>query len=337
MDCAYFNAVSKIIDEIICSLNCGWIAEDIALNKRRKEVLIKNFFSKAFDKSIFRQIIPATDSTVNVDNSFHAIFNSDSTKFISFFLEKVTDSAKLQQARLGMIDPQYPLVTEEYVVYGVNYKNKWYYSTRSYGLCMAADQTLEGRRKDLFNHLQFYDYGFFKDESIEPDPAFWETNLFGIVGSPGAYRFPDKTEELNNAPYKGLYVIVARKLREERRKAEKIVEEELERKYIDPLIQKLNLESSSKKNFFIFPIGMHTILVPITQNMGGGLYKARYYVLIPDAEKKYKVFEWTYFNNSDPKKYAYVIYDEIGKLTYWNARIETVEDKNFWNNYVLMW
>ena len=88
MDCAYFNGISKMIDEVICSLNCGWIAESIALEERRKEVLIKNYLSKEFDKNILRKIIPSSDSTINVDIAFQALFNSDSTKFISFFFRK---------------------------------------------------------------------------------------------------------------------------------------------------------------------------------------------------------------------------------------------------------
>jgi len=82
---------------------------------------------------------------------------------------------------------------------------------------------------------------------------------------------------------------------------------------------------------------MSTILVPLTENIGLGLYKMRYYVLIPDAEKNYRIFEWTYFKNSAPKDYSLgLANEEIGKLTYWNRVIETIEDKNFWNNYVLL-
>jgi hypothetical protein len=337
MDSAYFNAVSKILTRIDCSLNCGWIAEEASLEQRRKEVLIKNYFNKPFDKSILRKIIPSSDSSINIDISFQAIFNSDSTKFISFFLDKVTDSSTLAQVRLGVPDFADELVTYSYVVYGVRYNNKWYYSDRNYGTLVAPEQTLDGRRKDLLNKLQSYQYGFFKEQSIEPDPEFWETNLFGIVGAPGAYRFPDKSEELNNAPYKGLYVVVAQQFRQERRNAEKLVEEGLSKKYIDPLIHNLRINVADPGYFFIYPIDMSTILVPITENIGKSLYKVRYYVLIPDGKNNYEIYEWTYFNHSPPQSHSYgLVNDEVGKLTHWNAVVETIEDKSFWNNYVLL-
>ena len=337
IDSAYFNALSKIMAKVDSALNCGWISEDMSLENRRREVLIGTYFNREFDKNVLRQIIPTTDSSINIDISFQAVFNSDSTKFISFFLKEVTDSEILKKARLATNDPQYQLITQSYVVYGVKYNNKWYYSSLHYGTLSAPDQTLDGRRKDLFNELQSYEYGFFKKNSIEPDPAFWETNFFGTVGMPSAYRYPDKDEELNNAPYKGLYVIVAQQLRKERRNAEKLVEDELSKNYINPLIEKLHIGRSGPGYFFIFPMDLSVLLVPITEKIAEDLFKVRYYILIPNVEKGYQVFEWIYFGNSAPKKHSYgLVNEEVGKLTHWNFNVETVEDKNFWKKYVLL-
>jgi len=339
MDCAYFNALSKVISGIVCSLNCGWIAEENSLDKKRESFLINNYFFKKFDKNTLREILPVSDTSINIDIAFQALFNNDSTKFVAFFQEKVPDSAITGIDAIMLKDMKEKLVTHSYIIYGVKYIRNWFYSGYFYGRTFSPE-TFEERKKSLFNELQTYKFGFFKDGTTEPDPAFWNTKLFAIVGDHqerNKSNFLTKVDDINYEPYKGLHLIVAKKLRESKQIEETATKKKLVDQYINPVVVKLNLNPQSEGRGLIYPTGMKTILVPIVENRPNNQVSTRYFVLLADEKGDFKVYEWTYFDPTRVGKYIWGGYydEDLKKLSTWEPGLDYLNDEKFWSQYVL--
>ena len=154
------------------------------------------------------------------------------TKFVGFFLEpsqpgfemlkgnkkdkniNVITSKDIRDS--GYLDQAPQLYA--YTVCGVQYKGKWYYEKENVTYFDAATQE-EGRLK-YFNQLQLYN--FFKDNSTEVNPDFWQTKFFeqikDITKDPKWEKYGKEMfelEEKENRPYIGMYKIVADQLKKE--------------------------------------------------------------------------------------------------------------------------
>ena len=123
------------------------------LREDRFKILIDSFYNQKFDKVYFQRTVSILDTNINTDFAFQAIFNKDSTKFVAFFLIEVTDPKIIEQVKMGVVDSA-PYVTKQYLVSGIKYKNKWYYSSTWYGYnYVYLAKTRESRQKNFFNQL----------------------------------------------------------------------------------------------------------------------------------------------------------------------------------------
>ena len=91
----------------------------------------------------------------------------------------------------------------------------------------------------------------------------------------------------------------------------------------------------------IFPKTKEVILNPIQIINSSGEKQIRYFLLF---KKNMQIFEWTYFvqHPLDEKKikkpiwhYGSIIMAQLETLTKWNFSFATLDDKNFWDKYVL--
>jgi hypothetical protein len=148
--------------------------KEAQLKQDRFRILINKYYDEKFDKNYFKKKIPITDSNIDMDIVYQALFNSDSTRFVAFFIIEAIDSIKLRPAIL--IYPN-ALFTKQYLVCGILQNNKWYFNTIWYGYnYVVLANTMEERKKDFFNFLQ--GLSFFKESSTEFNPEFWQSKLF---------------------------------------------------------------------------------------------------------------------------------------------------------------
>ena len=260
--------------------------------------------------------------------------------------------------------------TYAYVVNGIFYNNKWYYEKSNVTYFEAKG--LEDGKEKYFNNLQKWNY--FKENSIDINTDFWETYFFSKIQS-AVEKNKEKIDELKlsmsqsknneekeayqdmiddyfekdlkNKEYFGLYEIVANELRKEKRVQDKL--------FIDKIkIQVLNdfYEANSKKNgikgfvkmngkeyALIFPSNKTVLLSPIVIDYGNEKLELNYFALIPNPKGNYDIYKWTYFDPIKPQynsMYGQEVNKQLNEVTKWNFSFDTLEDKDFWDKYVLL-
>lgn len=366
INCTLNNALSQALEEVIytISLNSPTLKREKQLQQERFDILMNSYFKQPFDTQSVKNIISPLDSNINIDIVYQALFSTDRSKFVAFFLEQVSsqdfktlkDNKKDKNVNIissknikdeGFLD-EIPK-TYGYIVKGLKYKDDWYYE-KSHVTYFEAKTLNDGQQK-FFNNLQ--QWNFFKENSTEFSSDFWETKLFKKV--PDLRKDPDwvkygesiwMTEELNNRPYIGLYEMVADKLRKESVDFANKKEKEIIDKYITPLVDKLktqnkyeivSIKQMSKEFLLVYPTDFKAILCPIKVKEKNNEMFIRYFVLL-NQDNNYNIYEWTYLNSNNFKntQMGPSFMDQINTLTEWNFSFDTLDDSKFWSEYVLL-
>ncbi len=196
--------------------------------------LMEDYYPRSYDKEFLSKIIQPTDGNINTGTIYQCITDSSKTKFVAFFLEQFS-ADNYQEFKNSKKDNNVTIIsnmnikdsgflndipkTYAYIVKGLKFKGKWYYKKDN--VTYFNSNSSEEGRKEYFNNLQGWDY--FKDNSTQLNPFFWEGNLFPKVVD--RTKDPDwakygstilKHEEEENLDYIGLYEIVADELKKQK-------------------------------------------------------------------------------------------------------------------------
>jgi len=359
IECTLNNALSQALNELIYIIasNSPTIQREKELQQERSEVLVNKYYDLTFNKQSLKDIIPSSDSIVNIDMAYQSLFNNDKTKFVAFFIQQVptqnfkslTDTKRDKYVQVisgkdikdeGFLDaiPK----TYSYIVTGVKFNDKWYYK-KSNVTYFEAHNMNEGKQK-YYNNLQ--QWNFFKENSIDFNPDFWETMLFkkvvDLTKDPDWKKYGEsswKTEEINNRDYIGMYEIVADAIKEQI-KIQNTVFEEHAKKLFSSMYQSLKTSSPTiyakiSDQSLIYPTDKSIAINPVLVTNAKGTKTIHYFVLLSN---KNELYEWTYF---EPKQvndvfWGSLIVDQISTLTNWNFSVESLNDKKFWNESVLL-
>ncbi len=317
-------------------------------------------------------------------SQYQLLIDPTKTKFVAFFIEqisaqdfktlkdnkrdknvKIISSKDIKDAGLLNEIPQ----TYAYIVNGVKYNDKWYYEKSNVTYFEA--KSLEDGQQNYFGNLA--KWNFFKENSTEFDPEFWETYFFEKVESSvtknsweieelksqldkssvedkEAYQemiddFYEK--DLKNKEYFGLYEIVANQIRQEKRRLDEQFSESITKdilpRFYEGYCEKNSINGFIKLNGteiqIIFPNDKSVILSPIVFDYGNDRKELNFFVLIPNTEKSFNIFKWNYFKPIKPKytsMYGLEVNEQLNKITNWNFSFDTLDDRNFWDNYVLL-
>ena len=92
INCTINNALSQALEEVIYTIssNSPTLKREKQLQQERFDVLMKSYFNQAFDKQSVKNIISPLDSNINIDIAYQALFSTDKSKFVAFFLEQVS-------------------------------------------------------------------------------------------------------------------------------------------------------------------------------------------------------------------------------------------------------
>lgn len=233
LNCTISNSLSQALNDIIyiVASNSPKLIKERQLQKERLSVIVNDYYKKSFDKDFIITIIPKKDSNINLNIIYQGLINNDKTKFVAFFLEKVTPR-NFKQLNDNQNDKNVNIINDKsikdsgcldniprtyaYIVKAVQYKGKWYYEKSNVTYFEVHDNE-EGHLQFL-NNLQ--EWNFFKDGSTKLNPGFWETNLFSKIKNlrkdPEWNKYGKtiwKTEEEENKKYIGMYEIVADQLK----------------------------------------------------------------------------------------------------------------------------
>lgn len=339
IDCTISNALSKALGDVMYQVasNSPTIKRERELAQLRFDDLVSKYYSIANDKEFLKLIIPQPDSNIVLKDQYQILVDPSQTKFVAFFIEQVSaidfnamkDNKRDKNVNIisskdikdeGFLDdiPK----TYAYIVKGVKHNEKWYYE-KSNVTYFEAKTLEEGKQKYFYNLTK---WNFFKENSTELNHLFWESDFFKIK------ERVDYNDQIAKYKKEGEASI---------KFEEKIINE-----IISPLSEKIkvedNLEIVSLKHkaydyLLIYPIEKNVILSPINVKKKGSDMFIRYFVLIPNDED-YEIYEWNYLDQNKFKNKAKVpsFMEQINTLTTWNFSIKKLNDKDFWEKYVLL-
>lgn len=355
INCTVNNALSKALNDIIytIAINSPTLKKEKQLSQERLNLLSSEYLRKNFDEKFLKTI-----SSKSNHKPFQLLLNDDKTKFVAFFIEQVSSqdfkdlTKNKKDKNVKIISPndikdkefldEIPR-TYAYIIKAVKYNDKWYYE-KSNVTYFQANSINEGEEQ-YFNNLQ--QWNFFKENSTELNPDFWETNLFEKV--PDLKKDPDwdkygesiwKTDEVNNRNYIGLYEIVADSLRKVKQSKNTSFEEQLNKSVFKPnyeILKKNNPNNYLKLSVhsLIYSENRDLAINPVLVTDKDGIKKLHYFVAFNDSQKLY---EWNYFEPLaiEGNLFGSEVVDQIGSLTEWNFSVDNLNDENFWNQYVLV-
>jgi hypothetical protein len=360
LNCTLNNALSQALDDVINTIasNSPTLKREKQLHQERFDILMSEYFKDSTGKESLKNIFPPTDKTINTDILYQTLFNADNTKFISFFLEQV--SAKdLKTLTESKKDKNINIITDKdikeegylsempktygYVIKGVKYNEKWYYE-KSDVTYFDAKTLIEGQHI-YFNNLQ--KWNFFKENSTNFNPEFWETNQFKKV--PDLKKDPEwdkygdsiwETEEANNRDYIGLYEIVANVMKNENSEQNSEFEKQFVEKIFKPnyeLLKKKDPNQYSKisEHSLIYSKTRKVAVNPVLITDNKGIKTIHYFVALDNSKDFY---EWIYFTPIQVKDdfFGNEVVEQISSLTDWNFSNDNLNDIIFWNNNVLL-
>lgn len=356
--CTINNALSKALVDItnIISNNSPTLTKERELTFERFDVLSNDYFKRLYNIKKLTSIISSKDSSIDTKNAYQILFNNDSTKFISFFIEQVPKQG-FETFKANKKDRNVNILTNKdikdkgffdevpntyaFIVKGENYEGRWYYE-KSNVTYFTVDNLSQGKLI-YFNNLQ--SWNFFKDGTTDFNPDFWQTSQFEKVEDlkkdPNWDKYHDmwEDEEANNRDYIGLTKIVANQLSSIEETKNDSLSKELKVNQFLPYYSHLKKVSADQCN----DIYDHSIILPKSREFAinpalftnkKGEMTIHYFVYVSKIDR---IFEWTYFeplsvkNRSD---FGPTVVDQISKLTSWNFSHMFLDDPNFWDSYV---
>ena len=183
LDCTFNNSLATALPEIIRIIyeNNSKTQKKKNLLITRNEILLNDYYLKPTDN-----LIPATikdeDESLPIKSLYQGILNSEKNKFISFFVLNTEGMSlkdlinKKEKKNVEILSNSFGEIpnTVGFLVIGIKKESKWILKKEKISYFDSSD-IFEARKK-YFSILQALD--FFKPESIEVNPDFWDTDLF---------------------------------------------------------------------------------------------------------------------------------------------------------------
>lgn len=353
--CTVNQAMSQILPEIIHIIanNSPTILKERDLAQKRFDLLMKKYYSQTPEKEILN-ILSKNDKSISKAGFYQGFMDKSKTKFVGFFAlnSKASNFKELQKQK----DKEVKIITDNVsdldniprvyanIIIGILYQNKWYIKKENVTYFTAKN--MEGGRKEYFANLMIWN--FFKENSTEFNPEFWETNLFAkvkdVTKEPDYEKYKEMYahRERKNKDYIGMYEIVADELKKEKKANLKKFEKEVSQKFVKPFFEK---QKSSKyfedydqiNNFIlIYPKDTSIILIPQKIEKKKESYQLKYFLFFRETQEFY---EWNYLKpknlNAKPPIYGSEIIEHLASVVEWNFSFDTLDDEEFWQKYIL--
>lgn len=363
LNCTINNALSEALKDVIQAIaqNNSTLKAEKALLAERIDFIRNDVYPKTFDLSLLQQAISDTDNSINFKDLYQCLYSPEQDKFVAFFcgssseksLKSMSDGRKAGNVNIissknlkdkNLFD-EMPR-TYAYIVRGLLFNGRWYYQ-KGKATYFDPQDNLQGKLEFLSN-LHQWDY--FKEDSAEPNPNFWQGKLFTRV--PDLRKDPKWQEykamweqkEKQNRDYIGMYELVASTLRAEKEEQEEVWQDSIRNNVFAPFYQGLaasaenDLKGNSpilNKSVLIYNKTKTNILNPEQIKDAKGNTYVRFFLFEASSGN---IFEWTYFPPYQKKKgnAENGVMSNLNTVTDWNYSFDTLDDENFWNNCVLL-
>lgn len=353
IDCCINNALSQGLNEVNRTIadNTQTFINQNELYKKREEILTKLYQEqkKINHKSniIYSNTIKENSTTV----PFAILNNQKQDKFMAFIFDK------------DYIDKDNQTLT---LLVGINENNRWYYKVES--TTFLSEKNIDKLKQDFF--ISNLNKSYFKTNTCDLNQDFYETYYFKkydgdtIEKNKSIASYLKRIENTNdlkkkkmyqnfmidiieekffNKRYIGKYKIIVDEIEEKEREFnEKATEDILNntkfKNYISVFCKNNNLIEEEEYHFkIIYPISANYFLIPTyLYTKDNKNEKLQYFLFLPDKET-FKMYKWTYFNDTIIEKYGSsneIFHDQLSKLTTWNTNFLYLDDSNFWEEYV---
>lgn len=364
LQCNVNNILARSTKDIISYVmsNSPTIIKEKKLKSQREFILQNNYLSKPYDKNFVYQIVPTEDASINLGLQYYTFVDESKTKFLSFFIEEVSreqykqrmEDKKEKNVQIfhkgdlssGDFLDETPSLNA-FIVKGALYKGKWYYKKSS--ITYFDEPTIEIGKVKYFNNLQRWN--FFRNNSEELNPEFWVEGQFKIIKdltkdslwSQYGHNMWE-SEERENRGYIGMYDFIADfkkdSIKQDLHIKDSIVGNNVFIPFYESLLKKLPNEYVRYSFLYdevilIYPMERSMFLSPVMITDKSGKNKLRFFVTFAGSED---VYEWTYFEPKvlEEKQWHFgsEVVEVLSKLTKWNFAYNSLDDSNFWNEYV---
>ncbi|MES2063168.1 MAG: hypothetical protein V4456_14675 [Bacteroidota bacterium] len=361
--CTINNSLSGALDNILrnVAMTNPTIQRERQIAQERAAYIQARVYPQKFNASIVKKVVASNADNINTDKMYQCLYNTDSTKFVAFFLETISkkDSKPLLSDKKDMNvkiltskdihDKGYLDETPKtyaYIVKGIKFEGKWYYK-KTEATYFDASNVEEGKLEYL-NNLQGWDY--FADNSTAAG-NFWEGVLFKKIED--RRKGPDwekrkrmlESEERENRDYVGLYELVADTRKKEDEAIRNAYNDKIRNEVLLPFYNKqiknkanhiAKLNEGTKYFTLIYSKNKEAIINPIKVADEKGVISIRYFVLIPNTNQ---IYEWTLVKPNILKEGEYAdnpVNNTMGSVTQWTYAYKTLDDDAFWKEKVLL-
>jgi hypothetical protein len=363
MGCSINNSLAKALPDVLYKVaeNNPTLIREKQVALLRSETITSIIYPEVYDTTLIKQVIPAINTNIRLNELYQCFYNADQTQFVGFFIRQI-DKKEVGSFMDSKGDRNIKVITQKdindtgyfkqtmqtyaYIVEGVKYKDKWFYQKDNVTYFDAPNLT-EGKIEYL-NNLQQWD--FFEKNSAKSSENFWTGDLFEVIKdlrkNPDWEKHKDlyETEERENRDYIGIYKLVADQLKQVAATADSTFKDYEFNNVLLPFYEqqvnlKLNHFRKITKNdgyyCLIYPKDKQILINPVEVTDENGVNQVRYFVLIPETKG---IYEWTLVKPNILKTEEYSdnpINNTIGALTKWNLSYKTLDDDSFWQNNVL--
>ncbi|MEQ6123555.1 hypothetical protein AAON49_05090 [Pseudotenacibaculum sp. MALMAid0570] len=183
IECTISNSLASALPEVIKTIyeNNSSVQKKKNLFISRNEVLLNDYYLIPSD-NLIPEVLQEKDQSLPIKNFYQGILNSEKNKFISFFIidtegmsfkDLINKKEKMNVEILSNSFGEVPNMMG-FLVIGIKNENKWVLKKKKITYFDSND--IFEARKQYFSILLSLD--FFKSESIEINPNFWNTDLF---------------------------------------------------------------------------------------------------------------------------------------------------------------
>lgn len=185
LSCTFNNSLASALPEVakVIYENSPKTQKKKSLLISRNEILSNDFYLKPTN-NLISEILKDKDHSLPLKNLYQGMLNDGKNKFISFFIvdtkgmnfkdllkQKEKQHIKILSNSFGEVPN-----TMGFLVIGVKNENTW--TLKKEKIMYFDSNDIFEARKQYFSILQTLD--FFKPESIEVSPDFWDTDLFKL-------------------------------------------------------------------------------------------------------------------------------------------------------------
>ena len=183
--CTFNNSLASALPEVakVIYENSLKVKKEKNLLTFRNEILLNEYYLKPTD-NLIRKVIRDKDSSLPLKNLYKGILNDEKNKLIGFFIIdtegmsfKDLTKQKTKQ-KIEIISSSFGEIPSKmgFIVVGVKKDNTWILKKDK--ITYFDSSSILKARKQYFLILQTLN--FFKLESIEVNPDFWDTDLFNF-------------------------------------------------------------------------------------------------------------------------------------------------------------